>query len=54
VCIGQHFAELEMHILLAMLLRAFTWTLVAAQDLSFTELPTPLPRGGLMLDLRGR
>lgn len=54
MCIGQHFAELEMNILLAMLLREFTWALIPDQDLSFTELPTPLPRGGLMLDLRKR
>ncbi|KIG17740.1 cytochrome P450 [Enhygromyxa salina] len=52
MCIGQHFAELEMHIVLAMILREFTWTLGPDQDLSFTEIPTPLPRGGLVLDLR--
>jgi cytochrome P450 len=53
-CIGQHFAQLEMHVLLAMLLREFEWTLVPEQDLSFTEIPTPLPRGGLIFDLRRR
>ncbi|PRQ05113.1 cytochrome P450 [Enhygromyxa salina] len=51
MCIGQHFAELEMHIVLAMMLREFVWTLVPDQDLSFTEIPTPLPRGGLVLEL---
>jgi cytochrome P450 len=51
MCIGQHFAELEMHILLAMMLRQFTWALIPDQDLSFTELPTPLVRSGLLLDL---
>jgi cytochrome P450 len=51
-CIGQHFALLEMHVLLALLLREFEWTLVPGQDLSFTEIPTPLPRGGLVFDLR--
>jgi cytochrome P450 len=53
-CIGQHFAQLEMHVLLALLLREFEWTLVPGQDLSFTEIPTPLPRGGLMFDLQKR
>lgn len=52
-CIGQHFAQLEMHIVLAMLLRRFTWTLSEGQDTSFTELPTPMMRSGLLLDLRG-
>jgi cytochrome P450 len=54
VCIGQHFAQLEMHVLLALLLREFEWDLVPEQDLSFTEIPTPLPRGGLIVDLRRR
>jgi cytochrome P450 len=54
VCIGQHFAQLEMHVLLALLLREFEWDLVPGQDLSFTEIPTPLPRGGLIVDLRRR
>lgn len=50
-CIGQHFAEVEMHVLLALLLRQFRWTLAPDQDLSFTEIPTPRPRGGLVLEL---
>jgi cytochrome P450 len=53
-CIGQHFALLEMHVMLALLLREFEWTLVPGQDLSFTEIPTPLPRGGLIFNLRRR
>jgi cytochrome P450 len=53
-CIGQHFALLEMHVMLALLLREFEWDLAPGQDLSFTEIPTPLPRGGLILDLRSR
>jgi cytochrome P450 len=53
-CLGQHFALVEMHVLLALILRAFTWTLSPNQDLSFTELPMPLPRSGLLLDLQPR
>jgi cytochrome P450 len=53
-CIGQHFAQLEMHVMLALLLRELEWTLVPGQDLSFTEIPTPLPRGGLICNLRRR
>lgn len=53
-CIGQHFAVLEMHVLLALLLRELEWTLAPDQDLSFTEIPTPLPRSGLVFELRRR
>lgn len=52
--IDQPFAQLQMHVLLALLLRELEWTLLPEQDLSFTELPAPLPRGGLMLELRRR
>jgi cytochrome P450 len=50
-CIGQHFAMLEMHVLLALFLRQFRWRLVANQDLSFREMPTPRVRSGLIIEL---
>ncbi|HLT40090.1 MAG TPA: cytochrome P450, partial [Enhygromyxa sp.] len=53
-CLGMHFAMLEMHVVLALLLREFTWELLPDQDLSFTELPLPLPRSGLIVELRAR
>jgi retinoid hydroxylase len=39
---------------LALLLREFVWELAADQDLSFTELPLPLPRSGLIVDIQPR
>jgi retinoid hydroxylase len=53
-CLGMHFALLQMHIVLALLLREFVWELAADQDLSFTELPLPLPRSGLIVNLERR
>jgi retinoid hydroxylase len=54
VCVGQHFATLQMQLVTALLLRRFDWTLAANQDLSFTSLPMPLPRSGLLLELAAR
>lgn len=54
VCLGQHFAMLEMHVVLAMLLREFEWTLAPGQDLSFSAIPLPRQRSGTILDLRRR
>lgn len=53
-CLGMHFALLQMHIVLALLLREFVWELAPDQDLSFTELPLPLPRSGLIVNLERR
>jgi cytochrome P450 len=53
-CLGMHFALLQMHIVLALLLREFTWELLPDQDLRFRELPMPLPRSGLIVELRPR
>lgn len=54
ICLGMHFALLQMHIVLALLLRDYEWSLIPGQDLSFTQIPTPTPRSGLMLELRRR
>ena len=53
-CLGMHFALIEMHMVLASLLREFEWELVADQDLSFTSIPLPLPRSGAIIELRPR
>src|SRR5690606_41138126 len=53
-CLGMHFALLQMHIVLASLLREFTWELLPEQDLRFTEVPMPNLRSGLIVDLRAR
>lgn len=53
-CLGEHFAMLEMQIVLALLLRGYTWALVEGQDLGYTFFPFPRPRSGLRLRLRAR
>lgn len=53
-CIGMHFAELEMLTVFAMLLRDYCWTLVPEQDLTFSSIPLPLPRGGLVVEVARR
>lgn len=53
-CLGVHFAELEMRVVLSMLLRDYEWTLIPDQDLSYTVIPLPLPRGGLMVEFARR
>ncbi|MFV8754787.1 cytochrome P450 [Nannocystaceae bacterium ST9] len=54
VCIGQHFAMLEMLVVLAMLLREFDWSLVPGQDLGFLTIPLPRQRSGTIVELRRR
>lgn len=54
VCLGQHFALLEMEIVLAMMLREYTWTLVPDQDLEFMYIPFPRPKNGLRVTFRRR
>lgn len=54
VCIGQHFAILEMMVVVAMLLRESEWTLTPGQDPSFQIIPLPRQRSGTLIDLRSR
>lgn len=54
VCLGQHFAMLEMQVVLSMLLRRFDWTLVPDQDMRFLALPLPRQRSGTIIELRER
>jgi cytochrome P450 len=53
-CVGQHFAMVEMTILLARLLRGYTWELVPGQDLRYTLVPFPRPKSGLVVRFRRR
>lgn len=53
-CLGMHFAMLEMHMVLAMLLRGHEWELSPGQDLGHHNLPFPLPKGGAIVELRPR
>jgi len=54
VCLGQHFAMLEMTVVVAMLLREFEWTLTPGQDPSFQIIPLPRQRSGTLIELRRR
>ncbi len=54
VCLGQHFAMLEMHVVLAMLLREYEWSLVPGQDMTFEAIPLPRQRSGTIIELRRR
>ncbi|WP_083681022.1 cytochrome P450 [Archangium sp. Cb G35] len=49
VCVGQHFAMVEMAVAAALLLRGYQWELVPGQDLSLIPFPIPLPRDGLIV-----
>ena len=49
VCVGQHFAMVEMAVVAALLLRGYQWELVPGQDLSLMTFPIPLPRDGLLV-----
>ncbi len=49
VCVGQHFAMVEMAVVTALLLRGYQWELVPGQDLSPIPFPIPLPRDGLLV-----
>lgn len=54
VCLGQHFAMLEMQVVLSLVLRRFDWTLVPGQDMRFLTLPLPRQRSGTIVELRER
>lgn len=49
VCLGQHFAMVEMAAVAALLVRGYQWELVPGQDLSLKTFPIPLPRSGLLV-----
>lgn len=51
VCLGLAFAQLEMKIVAALLLRQYQWTLLPNQDLSLNPVPTLRPRSGVKVSL---
>lgn len=52
ICIGMAFAQLEMKIVAAHLLRRYSWELLPRQDLRIIMLPTRHLRGGLQVRFR--
>jgi len=54
VCVGYAFAQLEMKILIAHLLRHYTWELVPDQNLNMIYRPTLFPKDGMQVTFRRR
>lgn len=52
ICLGQHFAMVEMSVLLALLLKHYAWELVPEQDLTYALFPFPRPRSGIQIRFR--
>lgn len=46
ICLGANFALAEMRVMLALLLRDYTWQLTPGQNLSYRHIPFPRPRSG--------
>lgn len=53
-CLGEHFAVLELQIVLALLLRGYAWELVAGQELEMLFFPFPRPKSGLRVRMTVR
>ncbi|AKN60515.1 cytochrome P450 [Synechococcus sp. WH 8020] len=49
VCLGKALADLEIRLMAVGLLRNLSLQLVADQDLSLQQIPSPTPRGGLLV-----
>ena len=47
ICLGMAFAQMEMKIITALLLRQYVWELEPNQDLAMVRIPTLHPRSGL-------
>ncbi|HAA19674.1 MAG TPA: hypothetical protein DCP28_13250 [Cytophagales bacterium] len=54
ICLGQHFAMVEMNLVLGMFLRRFNFSLQPGQNLKMSYLPFPLPKSGVILDIEER
>ena len=54
VCLGKALAELEIRLMAVGLLRPLTLSLEPDQDLSLQLIPSPSPRGGLLVRAAGR
>ncbi|GFZ92546.1 putative cytochrome P450 [Okeania sp. KiyG1] len=53
-CLGQAFAQMEMKIVVAHLLRNYTWELLPHQNLTMKHIPILHPRSGLKVQFRKR
>ena len=49
MCLGQHFAMVEMSVIMALLLRRYHWQLVPQQDLDYVFIPFPRPKSNLQV-----
>lgn len=49
ICLGANFAYAEMRLMLALLLRGYTWELVPDQDLTYVMIPFPRPKSGVQV-----
>lgn len=49
ICLGTNFAMAEMRVMLALLLRDYTWSLLPDQDLTYHTIPFPRPRSGIQV-----
>ncbi len=54
MCIGNHFALMEMQILLAYLIRAFDWEIVSEKPVEFQPLLTLKPKDGIPMRVKPR
>lgn len=54
ICLGMAFAQMEMKILAAHLLRGYDWTLLPNQDLTMRPIPTLRPASGVKVRLQRR
>ncbi len=52
ICLGQHFAMVEMSVMLVLLLKHYSWELTPGQDLTYTRIPFPRPKSGIQLRMR--
>lgn len=49
ICLGQHFAMVEMSVMLALLLKHYAWELTPGQNLEYVMVPFPRPKSGIHL-----
>jgi retinoid hydroxylase len=52
ICIGMAFAQMELKIIAASLLRRYSWELLPNQNLTLDPIPTLHPRDGLKVKFR--
>lgn len=54
ICLGLAFAQMEIKIVAALLLRHYQWELLPGQDLSLITIPTLRPKSGVKVNFRKR